>query len=370
MPQPRQTGPAATLLVGSTANKPEIGETVPITTRANAEWQVVLSLGQRRRQPGGGETGLPLPDIQAGDLLRGYCELEVTTDAPDARSPGLIGSAYTYDPAVRARLLLASDERAYAAEPGRAVLLDQSSGPCTQAHHHTVLVLEGEKRISRRGLGWAGNSFVNLAISATNRRAQARNQLLLGENEETPVVDQDTGGIRAVRFRPGDTNAISSIAPEVLTQDQASNDIPVSKQPTVIFSQELAALKKDEQLLVQAALVVDAAVTQFKTRVSTRIFLADDPAATEPSGVAERIASWKGHLSKENGANCLPDDGERTLRKVGVLRVLANANRPLFVNLTATSSAPDGPNKTPGTLLPIQAGSFLEVTRYGPGRNG
>jgi hypothetical protein len=369
VPQPPTINKTATLRVGSTGNQPELEETVSITARDKEEWKVVLSLGQHTQQPGHGGSELPLPDLEPGDLLLAFAELEVTTDAPTPDNPGLIGTAYTYDPTVRARFLLARDENAHEAEQGRAIQLDEWSGDCSQAHHHSVLILQREHLVAAHGLGWDGDSFLNLAISATSDQAEDRNRLLIGENEDKPVVDQDTGGIRAVRFRPGDKQSVDELGGQLSHRtDEEADAIPVAKKPTIVFSEPLHRLRKGEQLVIQAALVVDARDTDFKTRVSTRLFLADSNSATEPSGAAERVGSWKGHVSKENGGNCMPADHERTLRKFGVLRVVADSDETLFLNMTATSSAPDGPNKTPGTPLPVKAGSFLEITRYAPDR--
>jgi hypothetical protein len=355
--------------VASTGTKPELVDTIPIARAAqptNAR-TVVLSLGPDS------DTDLPLPQrLKPGDRLAIYLELELTTDYR-IQSPGSMGTPYTYDPWVQAVILLAADGQATAHEEGRAHSIRRTA-PVQVTHdlHHLVLVVDGadaQYTVPPGGPPWSGPVYVNVALAAAHPNAAADNKLLIGENEPDARVDQDTGGLRAVRFRPGTQPAVS---PKREARLRRRAGVPVTKTKTVIFSKELRGLKRGEQLFVRGKVRTDAARTGYKTRISTRMVLADRKRDTEPAtgGHAKAIASWNGHLSKENGFNCLLGRGPQTTRKYGVLRINQDATQPLFVNLVATCAAPDNNPPETGDDLPVEADSFIEITRYPPQFDG
>lgn len=361
MPPP----PPGQIRVASTSNKPEIEDRLRIARAAQpgAKRKVLLSLGPDS------ETDLPMPDVRPGDRLRLFAELEVTTDYQDPDDDGLVGSAYSYSPRLQAALLLAADEAAAAPEPGRAIQVgDVWSGECTHDQHHRVIVFaDFGYTVPAGGIGWGGPVRVNVALSAAHPKAGPKDVLLIGQNERTPVVGIDMAGIRAVRIRPAD---------QPLPKAQRSSrplvrGISTAEQRKVVFSQRLVGLRKHEQLLVKSRLVTDSASLGYPARITTRLFVADDPALTEPAadGHANSICSWKGHLSKPNGFNCLPAAGPMASQKFGVLRVLRPADRPLYVNMVAVSGDPTRRAKA-GDVLPITAGSFIEVTRIDPELHG
>jgi hypothetical protein len=229
-----------------------------------------------------------------------------------------------------------------------------------------VIVFAGaELEVPRDGLPWRGDSRINVALIAHHPRAGGNDLLLVGQNyRDERKVGTDMAGIRAVRVRPGKPPAIRPEREERLR----AKGVPVEKGPTVILSKRLDDLAEGEQLFVHGRLVTDAKPLGYHARITTRLFLADDPDDVEPAGHAEEIASWKGHLSKPNGFNCLKDEGPQRSEKFGVLRVRKPAKRPLHVNLVAASGAPfDDPR--PDDRLPVDAG-FVEVVRYPPDWRG
>ncbi|MGZ8667553.1 MAG: hypothetical protein ACXWZM_10665 [Solirubrobacterales bacterium] len=354
------TGP--TVRVGSTGNRPELIETIPITGRPARRRRVVMSFGPRTR------TDSPLPDLLPGDRLLAFAELEVTTDAEDAGHPGRIGNAYSYAPLVEASLLLAADQGAVEAGPKALKLAKRWRESVSHRQHHAVVVFEdGEITVPRRGLPWPGPAHVNLVLGASHRDAKQGDVLLIGQNEKTPTVVQDMAGIRVVRLRPG-------TQPEQAGVRDASCrvlGIPVAKRETLVFSHRLDGLRKGEQLVVKARLTTDASPLGYAARISSRLFLADSEDQLDPgAGKAARVASWKGHLSKPTGFNCLPGDGARTSRKLGVVRILRDPGVSLFLNLVAVSAAPFGGAGAGDELPVIGADSSIDVTRYPPELEG
>jgi len=319
-------------------------ETIPIAT-VPGSGHVVLSLGP------GTKTDTPMPDLAPGDRLLVFAELELTTDADDPNHPGLVGNAYSYAPNVTARLVLDG--------------IELSKKPWTQAvthqrHHAVVTFGDSEARIPP---GWRSSGQVDLVVDASHPDAQPGDVLLVGQNEKTPTVVQDMAGIRVVRFRPGD-------AREPAPETQASclcSGVPIAKRETVVLSHELADLQAGERLLVRGTLVTDADGLAAPARISTRMFIAEGPDQTDPGGEAAADVTWKGHLSKFTGFNCVPGEGAQTSRKYGVATVRQAPGRSLYVNLVAVSAAPFGGN-APTAELPVDTGSStLRVTRFPPG---
>ena len=347
------------IAVGATANKPELLETVPIVDQAGKGRRVVLSLGPETK------TETPLPDLVAGDRLLVFAELELTTDAEDPNHPGLVGNAYSYSPNVEATLLLAADADAVEPKQGRAIELARApwrQAVSHQRHHAVVTFGDAELRVPAGGLGWEGSAHLNLVVSASHPDAGQGDVLLVGQNEKTPTVVQDMAGIRVVRFRPGETQ---EPAPESESSCLCAG-VPIAKQETVVLSHELAGLEPGEQILVRGRLVTDATGLASAARISTRLFLADQPAQTEPGGTAAGSVTWKGHLSKFTGFNCLPDEGPQTSAKYGVATVRSAPGRSLYVNLVAVSAAPFGGIDASAQLRIDTAKSGLRVTRFRP----
>ena len=315
---------------------------------------VALSLGPRTKSEN------PLPELEPGDRLLVFAELELTTDAEDPGHPGRIGNAYSYAPKVEAGLVLASDpgavdgiELAFGMAPG-----DQPPAPPRGGHLR-------RRRAADPAPGSAldGPSYVNLVVGAGHRDASAGDVLLVGQNEKVPKVVQDMAGIRVVRFRPGD-------APEPAPEVEATclcTGIPVAKAQTVVLSHELAELAEGEQLLVRGRLVTDAVGLPKPARISTRMFLAESPDQAEPGGAAGESVTWKGHLSKFTGFNCIPGEGPQSSSKYGVATVRGAPGRSLYVNLVAVSAAPFGGIAADAELAIDTAASSLAVTRFRPG---
>ncbi|HLM30564.1 MAG TPA: hypothetical protein VK326_02765 [Solirubrobacterales bacterium] len=349
--------------VGSTGNDAELCETIPITKQRGRQRRVAMSFGSATR------TDSPLPDLAPGDRLLVFAELEVTTDAEDAHHPGLIGKPYSYAPKVEARLLLAADDRQTEQRAGKAIAL---APPWREAvshlrHHGVVVFPKGTFTVPAAGLPWGGDHHVNLVLGADHPRAKQGDLLLVGQNEQTPVVGQDMAGIRVVRLRPG-TQRLQKPARDSTCR---VNGIPVAKRDTVVFSHRLAGLRQGEQLFVTAQLTTDASTLGYAARISSRLFLADADDQPEPGGgVAGAVSSWKGNLSKTTGFNCLPAEGPQTTRKFGVLRLTADPGQPLYLNLVAVSADPFGGASANDKLPIVRSRSFLDVTRFPPELEG
>ena len=188
--------------------------------------------------------------------------------------------------------------------------------------------------------------------------------LLVGQNEKTPKVVQDMAGIRVVRFRPGD-------APEPAPEARRPACARGSRSPsseTVVLSHELAELAEGEQLLVRGRLVTDAAGLAETGADLDPAVPRRSPGQTEPGGAAGDSVTWKGHLSKFTGFNCLPGEGPQSSTKYGVATVRSAPGRSLYVNLVAVSAAPFGGIAASAQLRDRHRDELLRVTRFRPAR--
>jgi hypothetical protein len=353
---PRSNQPRALVRVASTGTKPEIVDRVRIvrSRRPRGERTVVLALGPDSK------TDLPLPAVKPGDRLRIFVELEVTTDY-QRRVAGSIGNPYRYAPEIEATLLLAADARASEPEAGRARAVGPVwRGACSHRKHHRLIYFaDVGYTVPNGGLGWHEETYVNVTLRAADAKARSGQFLLVGQNQQQPVVGQDMGGIRVVQLRP----RTQPKPKPVQTTSLRVRGVPTNERKVVAYSRRLAGLTAGEQLLVRGRVVASAARLGYPARLTTRLFVAEREAQVEPGGSAQTLISWNGHLSKPNGSNCLPEEGRQTFLKFGVARVLKSTTKPLYVNLVAVSGDPTGQARS-GDRLPLLSGGYLEVTRY------
>jgi hypothetical protein len=183
---------------------------------------------------------------------------------------------------------------------------------------------------------------------------------LVGENEPDGTVLGDKGRISVVRMRPG-----SQRRPRPERSGPAAvSEVAVKKgQRTVVSSCRLDDLGEGEQLVVTASLKTSAAKLGYPTRISTRLFLADDPAQEQPGGHAASVAALRGVITARNGFNCLPNHPHCTTRKVGVARLTKTPSGPLYVNMVGDSGDPTHRGQS-GDTLEVLPGAGIEVVRY------
>jgi hypothetical protein len=346
----------ATVLVSSTDRTPS-GSKRSRSPPDREIKEVVMSLG-----PG----TLPyssLPDLAPGDELQITAELELTTDAPIAK--WAVKKPYSYDPKIRAQLLLASDPDATEPERGRAKRLTPlRNETCVNAQHHHRLVFEPLSYvIPAWGLGWKGDSYLNLVLSAHYPSAIADEVLLVGQNE-APVrkgapatVKGNQGRLNVVRYR-----GAPKPRGRVLTTKQAlAAEVPIVKgQPVVVYSLALADLEQDDQLVLEASLKTTNPY-HYPARVSAGVFVTDSPSATELSKGARDLVPFHGEIGKSNGTNILPKQSY-VARKFGTLRVLNDVPGPLYANLVVLTGDPDHRSGS-GDAVDVDAGGYVRIRR-------
>ena len=240
-------------LVSTSGNHSELVTSVPIGT-APGQGTLVMSLPFK---------GQPL---QNGDGLNSSSELQVTTDCT-ASGDDCVGTPYSYTPQIDTRLILTSnaDPTGSGGSGTTATLAQETGRTCTQAQHHCVIVFpfpDSPFQVSSPPPPCTlatGGCRLNVVLSAYNAQAQPTDRLIIGENEPgcCGITAQDKGRVNAVRLRPVVPGpAPSGQVTTYLTSKPLVTSVPVrdtvSEGKTVVLSQPLDNLRKNEQLAVSA----------------------------------------------------------------------------------------------------------------------
>ena len=209
-----------------------------------------------------------------------------------------------------------------------------------QRHHAVVTFGDAELRVPKGGLPWSGPSFVNLVVGAepsrreTGRRAAGRPER--EDADRRPGHGRDPGrcaSAPATRPEPPAEREATCLCAGVAGREDARR---------WCSSHELA------DLAAGRAPARPRAPGHRRRRASPRrpgsrprLFVADSPNQTEPGGAAAAALTWKGHLSKFTGFNCLPGRGPADVEQVrGRDRARRRPAGSLYVNLVAVSGAP------------------------------
>jgi hypothetical protein len=358
-------GANALVRVASTGNdQAERCDRIAIHPAVSAARTVVMSLGA------GADADTSLPDLQPGDRLLTFVELEVTTNYTQSEwsqnhGQGAVGPAYDYAPHLQATVLLGADDKATVAAPGKSWQASEVRLDITHAQHHAVAVVNGA------GLtvpaGWHGAGALNVVASATNVKAKPGDCLIIGQNQPDGPPAGDMGMISVVRLRGRPfTKPMTSKTLRLRTVAVHSS----KAKPQVVCSLPLSGLKKNQQFSVAAQLSASADRLGMAGRLSTRLFLADRPDQADPdAGFAADHSANKGHITKLNGFNHLPGKPSAN-QKVGVLRITKDIpdDKIVYLNLSAVGGNPTkqaGPN----AVLDLTAVA-VNLTGYDPASFG
>jgi hypothetical protein len=358
------------VLVATSGSHSELVSTVDIGTAAGQGGTVVMSL--------------PLDGfgLASGDRLKASSEAEVTTDC-QIEAPRCVGEPYTYDPTVDSQLILAADPSATGGE-GTTPVSSLASRTCNHIQHHCVLVF-GDSAIDIDSAAppactLAGSCRLNLVVSAYDGAAKPGDKLIVGEDEPDGTTVGDKGRVNGIRLRPvvpgpepaGTVTTSSTTSP-------AAKSVPIrsslADSKTVVLSQRLEKLRKDEQLAASANMTTGMShLPNDRILVNSRLILASRPDQTNPSDLVKRVAEHNGELAEANGFNCTHPDTPCLTEKVGVAHLLADARNlsgsqvPLYVNLVVGSTGAGGRVRS-GDKLKVLGGT-LDVVRYPAGRYG
>ena len=347
------TGPK--VLIRSTGNGSELRKSIRINRHAGHR-HVIMSMPARQ-----------LPSLETGDRLVATAELQVTGDCI-IHEPRCAGTPYHFDPIVDSRIMLASGRHVTHGRGAETIAHQRIT--CTQndperQHHcvivyqHAIMRIRSQRRLPCR----PDRCVLNFVISAHNHRAHRRDRLVIGGNDPQGNIKQDKGRLNAIRFH----QAAHLHAPTRVTHARVHRHVPLHLDNTVIYSQRLRHLDRNDQLAVNARWATTVRHLPYIVRLTSQLVLTRGRYKTAPNRYVRRLTRFAGEVSEANGSNCI--HRRRCLRlKTGVMPIrrpnLRRHHRvPLYVNLIAKSE-PKGVSPRRGDHLPVLDVGGIRVTRY------
>jgi len=352
-------GPSPKVRVSTTGSHSELRRTLPITRHTRAGKRVVMSMGPRE-----------LPRLVAGDRLELSSELQLTVNCY-APSPRCVGPPYAYSPVVQAQLVLAPGERTAAA--GKVMPLGaQQREVCGQRlphrEHHCMITFDDVSHTFGPGEALPcqlDRCRVNLVVEAHSRRAGPGDRIMVGGLKPNGHIPQDRGRINAIRISPaGDPDATV-----FRTSRRAHKGLRPNHHGRVVYSVRLDGLKANDQIAVEGLIKTRIRYLPYNTLNAAQLVLARDRGARKPDRRVREIATLNGEIDERNGFNCTQNRQSCLSHKVGVLRMLEDAESPrgrplpLYVNLAMVNGAKRAAPRKSDRIRVTPAGG-LEVTRY------
>ena len=359
-PATGQAGGGSALRAGSgdligkmTGRTAELRETVRITRRRGAGEASVLSLA--------------LPVMKPGDRIRFNGEVTVTTTCVE-ELPRCIGRPYTFDPKLRARIVLAKERDDAGA--GTVVVSEPVGLQCEQnrpnRNHHCPLVISEATRIN--GLGslpcLPAKCRLNMLLRAHHPDARGGEVVVVGADQPDGSVEGGKARLSAAVVRAGADvrEARKKTAKRRVRRLPASFDAG----QRVVYSQRLRGLEEGEVLLTSAR--VRTAIRRLPYFVATKIVIATRPTARRPKQLASRYATRKGTATETNGFNCTVGpsafQSPCLTKKEGLVVITRTPKRPLYVNVVSRTF-PKVAQARMGSYPPARVlrGGGLHVTR-------
>jgi hypothetical protein len=350
--------------LSTTGNHSELVETVPISRQAFTDERVAMSLGPEQ-----------LPRFDAGDRLRISAETQVSTTCT-SKSARCVGSVYSYNPWVTARLVLsAGPEVADASVP----LGEPQQIKCTQRrpqrnHHCTIVFPNFEHVISDPAslpCAAANQCYVNLIVGAWKRRAKPNNVIVTGADRPDGSVVGDKGRLNVV-----ETNVYTPAPSESSANELVNFSLPVNEgkkvKRRVVHWVQVPAPRKGEVLAFDGSYTATIDKLPYNTFISSRVIVADSPLSTDPAGSARSSVQFRGAATESNGFNCTQGRSgfstPCTAVKAGAIRINKDVAEPLYVNLVASAKPLLYPQQNLKRWQRVKLGAAggLRVLRFAP----
>jgi hypothetical protein len=326
---------APALEAATTTGKAERVDTIPIARHAGAEPRVAISLGPRR-----------MPTLRKDDGLRALGEVQVTNTCV-LSEPRCIGRPYSFDPRVRAWLVVGRSSTAIGGRSARRIS-EREFVECGQRrpnrNHHCVLVIsraEMTVRAPRRLPCRPDRCHLNLVVSAHHPNAVDGNRLVIGADTPGGAIKQGKGRVSALLIPAGS----DTVTRKAVSKRRVHRTIPMDRSGsgwTSVYSVKLPNLRAGDVITARARQILDIAHLGNAVFDSSKIVLTQGRRKVRSGPIAKRSGAPT-HFTEANGFNCTQGHSAyRTpclSRKAGQIRIVrepvGRRGRPvpLFVNL-------------------------------------
>jgi hypothetical protein len=355
--------------LATTGNASELLKTVPIGTKQNAKPRVVMSLSPDNLEP-----------IAAGDRLRASGEMQVSTTCV-APGPRCLGRPYQINPTITARIVLADSPDATAPS---MPLSQTTTRLCKQQrpnrnHHCTLAIPNLETTIpDPNALPCPPTAcYVNLIVTASNKKAKRGNLVVVGADEPDGSVKQDKGRLNVVQAHANVPPPSQSSTTNVITPDLPVT-LPDRERKRVVYSLPISAPQKGEVLAFDATFGISINALRYNSFIASRVILADSPTATDSDGIAKPTIPFRGQATESNGFNCTLGlsgySNPCTVVKAGATRVSRDAVDPttglpatLYLNVLVSAKPLLAEKPDPSAHAAVTpSGPGFVVYRYSP----
>lgn len=333
------TGKPRHPVVATSGNKSELIKRVPIRKRAGHGARVAMRVLPSALEP-----------LEAGDHLRASAEVQISTTCI-VQEKRCIGRSYTLSPFVTARIVLARSRRPGAPHVplSRAVTVLCKQHRPNRNHHCTLTIPNTITAIPNpHALPCPpSHCYVNLLISAHNRKARPRNYVVLGGDKPDGTLEQDKGRLSIVQVHPG-------LAPPTVVRNAGllHRHLPLAisnaDKRRVVYSAPIVAPQRGEVVAFDARFISAINALPFNTFITSRVILTTTPFKKHPHQRAKTAVRFRGQATESNGFDCtLGPSGYANpciTRKAGAIRfrrdvIQHRTGKPVTLWLTVLAAA-------------------------------
>ena len=355
-------GPPRGLIARWTGPNAELRKTVPIARRPGRRARAALTL--------------PLPMVKRGDRIKFNGEVTLTTTCVPLKRR-CIGRRYSFDPHLRARIVIANRARAAGRRTlpvTRTVKLTCGQNPPDRNHHCPLVISSGSLVVDhpRRLPCRPRRCRLNMVVSAYNRRARGGEVVVVGADRPDGSVDQGKARLNAAILRDGADIAMRSRG----TRDRLVRSLPASFDggQHVVYSRRLEGLRRGDVLLIRAE--QRTRIKRHTYFIGSKVVVGTRARAIHGNRFARRIVPRGATATDTNGFNCtLGPSAFRSpclTKKAGLALIKrtprrpGGGSRPLFVNLVSRGFPKVHRTSASYPRLRVIRGGGLTVTRLRP----
>lgn len=282
-------------VVATSGNKSELIKRVPIKRGHGSGERVAMRLGPSALQP-----------IEPGDRLRAGAEVQVSTTCIEP-GPRCVGRSYKLSPTVTARIVLSRGHKARSpsvALSRRRTVLCKQHRP-NRNHHCTLTVPNTVTRVPNPAALPCppGRCYVNLLLSAHNRKAKRGNYVVLGGDRPDGSLEQDKGRLTVIQAHD-DVRAPAVFTNAALLHHRLPLTIADADKRRIVYAMPIPAPQRGEVLAFDVKFVSAISALPFNTFVTSRVILASGPFRTRPTKKAKTAIRFRGQATEANGFDC------------------------------------------------------------------